>query len=292
MNIHGKGFENYSYNMNRVISFCLILSLVFISCNQDRTDYPGPPEYDLKKPFQYKLPLELDEISGVAFYAKDSSIFAINDEKGRLYKIGIGPGKQIDFWEFSEGADFEDLVRVDSTFYVLQSHGSIIRVNFRGNAIIPPRVFPFPFGVENEFEILYYDSSKAKLIMICKDCDADKKSSLTTYSFDPATEQFSDASFTISVDSIAASLNMKKFRFKPSAASINPVDSSLYIVSAINKLLVITDLNGRVKKAYHTNFGYFKQPEGITFTPWGTMIISNEAADIGVADILFFTRRK
>lgn len=281
-------------NMNRVIIilFCL-MSLAFIHCNQENTNYSSPPGYNLLKPYQYKLPLELDEISGVSFYAKDSSIFAINDERGRLYKIGLGPDKKIDYWNFSPGADFEDVVMIDSTFYVLQSHGSVIKVSFdQSGKIMPTKTFPFPFGVENEFEILYYDESKKKLILICKDCDTDKKNSLTTYSFDPVTNQFGQGSFSISVDSIAKLLGVKKFRFKPSAASINPVDSSLYIVSAINRLLVVTDRDGKVKKVYRISHSLFKQPEGISFTPWGTMIISNEAADIGVADILIFSRRK
>jgi uncharacterized protein YjiK len=282
-------------NMNRFIIFlfCLV-SLAFIHCNPENTNYSSPPGYDLLKPYQYKLPLDLDEISGVSFYPKDSSIFAINDEKGWLYKIKIGgPKKEIAHWEFANGADFEDVVMVDSIFYVLQSHGSIIKVSFdQSGNILPSRKFPFPFGVENEFEILYYDESKRKLILICKDCDADKKSSLTTYSFDPVTDRFSEGSFSISVDSIAKLLGVTKFRFKPSAASINPADSSLYIVSAINRLLVVTDRDGHIKKVYRIAHSLFKQPEGITFTPWGTMIISNEAADIGVADILIFSRRK
>lgn len=280
--------------MNRFIifSFCLI-SLAFVHCNQENTHFTSPPEYDLLKPRQFKLPTELDEISGVAFYAKDSSIFAINDEKGWLYKIKLGVNQDINTWKFAKGADFEDIVMVDSTFYVLQSHGSIFKVNFdTSGKILPPKLFPFTFGVENEFEILYYDDVKKKLVLICKDCDADKKSALTTYSFDPATEQFEQGSFTIRVDSIAQMMGMKKFRFKPSAASINPVDSNLYIISAINRLLVITDRDGKLKKAYRISHSIFKQPEGITFTPWGSMIISNEFADVGVADILIFSRRK
>jgi hypothetical protein len=268
------------------------MSLGFLHCNQRRSDYSGPPGYDMKKPYQFKLPLELDEISGVSFYPKDSTIFAINDEKGWLYKIHVGPKKEIDRWKFASGADYEDVVMLDSTFYVLQSHGTIIRINFLPSRNLVTKEFPFPFGVENEFEILYYDDMRKRLILICKDCDSDKKSFLTTYSFDPVTEQFSNSSFTIRVDSIAASLGVKKFRFKPSAASINPADSSLYIISAINKILVVTDRDGRLKKAYPISPAWFKQPEGIAFTSWGTMIISNEAADVGVADLLIFSRQK
>jgi hypothetical protein len=66
----------------------------------------------------------------------------------------------------------------------------------------------------------------------------------------------------------------------------------LYIISAINKVLVVTDVNGRFKNAVKIDEGMFKQPEGITFTPQGGMFISNEAADVGVADILYFAYNK
>lgn len=279
--------------MNRFITllFCLMISWSLISCKEEPVNYSSPQGYDLTKPYQFKLPIALDEISGVAFYPKDSTIFAINDERGQLFKIKVGDQKNIKWWDFSRGADFEDLTMVDSIFYVLQSNGTIIRIKFDPAGRIATKTFPFPYK-GNEFEILYWDDTKRKLILICKDCDADKKSSLTTYSFDPITYEFSDNSFSIDVNAIANSIGKKKIRFKPSAAAINPVDSSLYIISAINKLLVVTDLDGKFKNAYHISRHWFKQPEGITFTPWGTIIISNEAADIGVADILIFSKGK
>jgi uncharacterized protein YjiK len=218
-------------------------------------------------------------------------VFAINDERGWLYKLGVGSHRSITRWKFSSGADFEDVVMHDSVFYILQSNGTIFRVEAGPNGIGPATEIPFQYNQENEFESLYWDDEKKKLILICKDCEFDKKRSLTTFSFDPATGQFSDQSFSIKVDTIAAAVGEKKIKFKPSAAAINPADSLLYIVSAINKMIVVTDRNGNFKKVYHTP-SLFKQAEGITFAPNGTMIISNEAADVGVADILIFPRRK
>jgi hypothetical protein len=278
--------------MSRTRLLCCIIPLVLAGCGNEKSVYSSPPGYNLQKPYKMKLPLELDEISGLAFYAKDSSVFAINDERGLLYKLPLGAKNQhINRWEFSKGADFEDLVLLDSTFYVLQSRGTLIQVNFTGNKLYSKEI-PFQYASQNEFEILYYDDQRRKLILICKDCESDKKNSLTTFSFDPSTGKFSDSSFTIDVTSIAASLGEKKIKFKPSAAAINPVDSLLYIVSAINKLVVVTDRDGRFKKSYRIDPSLFKQPEGIAFTPWGSIIISNEAADIGVADILIFTPGK
>lgn len=267
---------------------CLLLSFAFIHCNKPGR-YSSPPGYNLQQAYQIKLPLELDEISGVAYYPKDTSVFAINDERGWLYKLSVGRKKGMMRWEFSNGADFEDIVLLDSIFYILQSNGDINRVAFVDSSALISKKFPFKYKQDNEFEILYYDDSRKKLIMICKDCESDKKKSLTTYTFDPVTNEFSDASFSIDVTAIAASLQKKKIRFKPSAATINPADSMLYIISSVNKLLVITDRNGVFKKAYSIDPALFKQPEGISFTPSGTLIISNESAGVGVANILIFS---
>lgn len=270
----------------------MTLSFLFIQCSSDTqpTIVKSPPGYNMKTTIQVKLPLELDEISGVAYYPVDSSIFAINDEKGWLYKIKKR-GREIQRWKFSPGADFEDVVLLDSIFYVLQSNGNIMRLTFSEQNTVNVQQFYFDKTGQSksEFEILYYDPVKKKMILICKDCELDKKKSLTTFSFDPHSGQYNDSSFRIDVTKIAAAIGEEKIRFKPSAASINPKTGELFIISAINKLLVVADTNGQFKQAYKIDPGIFKQPEGLTFTPAGDLIISNEAADVGVADILFFT---
>jgi uncharacterized protein YjiK len=274
--------------------YLFLLAIVSYHCHNTgkETVVVNPEGYNMQTAVQIKLPLELDEISGVAYHPVDSSVFAINDEKGWLYKIK--KGRQIERWKFSQGADFEDVVLLDSIFYVLQSNGNIIRLSFGSQNIVAVQQYYYSQSGEskNEFEILYYDSVKRKLILICKDCETDKKKSLTTFSFDPFAGAYSDSSFSINVTDIATAIGEKKLRFKPSAASINPKNGLLYIISAINKLLVVADNNGRIKNVYKVDESVFKQPEGITFTPTGGMIISNEAADVGVADILYFSYNK
>ena len=251
----------------------------------------SPDGYNLRTAYETKLPLELDEISGVAFYSSDSSVFAINDEKGWLYKLK--KGQPIRRWKFSAGADFEDVVLLDSVFYVLQSNGNILRLSFAEQNRVAVQRYQFPQGPsKNEFEIVYYDKKREKLILMCKDCESDNKKTLTTFSFDPHTGAYSDSSYVVDIKEIAKSLGEDKIKFKPSAASINPRDGLLYIISAINKLIVVTDNDGKFKNVYQIDEAIFKQPEGITFTPGGGMIISNEAADVGVANILYFPYNK
>jgi len=276
-------------------AFVLCLFIAFInshctsSANGDPA-YKSPDGYDLNKPFLLKLPVELDEISGLAFYAKDTSVFAVGDEFGWLYKVPLTAGKPIRKWKFSGDGDYEDLVMVDKVFYVLQSDGDITAFTFDDHNQILSQQEEFP-AKGNEFEILYYDPHLFKLTMICKDCESDKKKALTAFHFNLLNKRFDDSA-SINVTAIASMIGEKKMKFKPSAAAINPVTDELFILSSINKLLVIADRKGNPKQAYPLDEGLFKQPEGITFTPQGDMLISNESAKSGVANILFFKYNK
>lgn len=237
-----------------------------------------------------KLPVELDEISGLAFYPIDTSVFAIGDEYGYLYKIPLTKGKPIRKWKFSSQGDYEDLVMVDKVFYVLQSNGNITAFTFDDHNQILTQQKHFPSS-GNEFEILYYNPHMFKLILMCKDCESDKKKALTAIHFNLLNKNFDDSA-SIDVTVIAKMIGEKKIKFKPSAAALHPITDELYIVSSINKLLVVCDRNGNAKTAYPIDPVLFKQPEGITFTPQGDMIISNEAAGRGVAELLFFKYNK
>ncbi len=269
-----------------------IYTLLAAQCSGDgRAKFESPDGYDFSKPWKLNLPIELDEISGIVFYPKDSSVFAINDEFGWLYKIHLVGTRGIQKWKFSDAGDYEDLVLIDSVFYALQSNGSIVAFTFGDSNTVRRHDTQFP-SKGNEFEILFYDSLTHKLSLICKDCDIDKKKSLTRYFFNPRSQSFEDTTSPIDVRKVAIMLGEKNLKFKPSAAAIHPHTGELYIVSAVNDLLVITDSASNPKIAYPIDGKIFKQPEGITFTPGGDMIISNEAADQGVANILLFKYHK
>ena len=269
----------------------LMICLAVSGCDhiQDKK-YKSPVGYDLRNPIVFKLPLELDEISGIAFHKIDTSVLAINDEFGMLYKVYLNNPKRLEKWKFSNGADFEDMVLLDSIFYVLKSNGDIITFKFDADSILLVEN-QFPAGSENEFEILYYDSVFHRIMLICKDCELDKKKTLSTYSYDPWTLEYAIDSFKIDVLRIAAMAGEEKMKFKPSAAGIHPVTGELYIISSVNKLLVVADRVGNAKEVYKIDPRLFKQPEGLSFTPKGTLIISNESADVGVANLMVFPYR-
>jgi len=264
--------------------------LFFFSCDS-KNSFPNPPGYDFSRPYVYRLPTALDEISGVVYYPKDNSVFAIQDEKGWLFKIHLGSPLKIERWKFSNSGDYEDVSLVDSQFFVLKSKGVVEKFKFSSGDSLMFQSFKVPEDAKNEFETLFYDSSLRKLILVCKNCERDKKSDVSSWAFDPNTDSFS-SSFTISTSKIREELNEEKMRFKPSAAAMDPLTGELYILASVNKALVVLNKDHSVKNCYKIDPALFKQPEGITFTPRGDLIISNEAAEKNSADILFFQYHK
>lgn len=290
----------------RNLFIALTITLAFAFCRQgdakhnttagnkrSTENYSSPPGYDLSHPVVFNLRSELDEISGVVFYPKDTSVFAVCDDNGWLYKLHLTGKQQVEKWKFSKGDDFEDLVLKDSTFYVLASSGQITAFKFSGNKPAASNTFSLHMNGTNEFETLYADSSSGKLMMVCKDCDDDPNNSVSGFTFDPSSASFSNSSaFTLNVSDIAGQLGLNKMKFKPSAATINPLTKELYVLSSVNKALVVADKNGNIKSSYNLSPRIYKQPEGITFTPAGDLIISNESADIGAANILIIKLKK
>jgi uncharacterized protein YjiK len=281
---------------NRTGLLSLLLIIVLWSCGssaKEEGSFTSPPGYNLDRPVVFKLPQSLDEISGIAYVQKDNSVLAINDEHGWLYKIHLKSDLDLQKWQYFKGADFEDLVLIDSTFFVLESSGNIIQFRFITPDSVQVKEHDFPVEGRNEFEILYHDKQKRQLVLLCKDCEQDDKNSLTAFAFNLDSSAYATApAYVIDIRKIEELMDEKKLRFKPSAATVNPLTNDLFIVSSINKALVISDLNGVPKQVYKINPKLYKQPEGIAFTPRGDLLISNESADIGAANVLFFKYKR
>ena len=128
--------------------------------------------------------------------------------------------------------------------------------------------------------------------MMCKDCEMDKKKELSAFQFDPGSKNFEHPPLKLNVSRIAELADKHKMKFKPSAAAISPLTGELFIISSINKMLVVADEGLHAKKVYHLSRKEFKQPEGLTFLPNGDLLISNESADNGAANILIFRYEK
>jgi len=182
----------------------------------------------------------------------------------------------------------------DSVFYVLISNGDIETLRFGNNNSITITTSQFPDADKkaNEFESLYYDDSLKQLVLFCKSCEDDGHKMTSAWGYNISTQVYTPAVYAIDVALIAQKFGLDKMKLKPSAVAINPVTNEFYILASVNKLLVVTDRQGKFKEAYELDPAIYKQPEGIAFTAAGDMIISNESHETGVATILILKNRK
>lgn len=295
LNVQPRNYKIYQPAYLHISMTTIRISLIFslfllYACirKKEAISYSSPINYDLANPVIINLKPDLDEISGIFYYSKDTSVFAVNDELGVLYKIYIRPKIQVKKWKFSDDGDYEDIVLHDSTFYALQSNGNVKSFTFSSKDSVTAEDCSLPVDGRNEFESLYYDPFQQKIILLCKDCEEDREK-IPAYFFDPTDRMFSDAPlYKINPDDIAELLGAEKIKFHPSAAAVNPVTKDLYILSSVNKIMAISSKKGKIKEAYFLDPKLFKQPEGLAFTPAGDMLISNEAAASGAPNILFF----
>ena len=272
-------------------TFFSLLIFLICGCSQNSKgfSYPKLEGYDLANPVMIHLKTELDEISGIVYYPKDTSVFAINDELGLLYKIYIRKNIKVLKWKFSSEGDYEDLVLHDGTFYALQSNGNIKSFKFLSKDSVAVESGQLPLAGRNDFESLYYDNFHQHIFLVCKDCEIDTRKTISAFSFNPDDQTFVDeAAYQIDVSQIDKLLGNNKTKFKPSAAAIHPLTKELYLISSVTKAIAIADRDGKVREALYIDPRLFKQPEGLTFTPAGDMIISNESAGSGAPNILIF----
>jgi uncharacterized protein YjiK len=270
----------------------LCACLACFSCN-DRS-YGSPKGYDIKKPESRELGKSVNEISGLTYNTDDSSLLAISDSKRKIFQIDLGREKLKDYSEkIYTQSDFEDLVKIDTAIYVLISDGTILQMPLRVADSAQTIVYPSPFKGKNDFETMYYDSSAKGLIIICKECEAEKgQHKRTAYRFDLLSKAFDSTEFySISTEDVKALVKNDDAEFRPSGAAIHPIEKHLYILASAGSLLVITDMHGKVLEVYNLNPDLFPQPEGIAFSPNGTMYISNEGK-YGKPNLLVFLYNK
>ena len=276
------------------VRLTLILSLAFISCNafSDRQDrqYQSPKGYKLTEPHRYRVRESMQEISGIVLDPDERHIYSINDEQGKIFVIDVNTDKPYPTTKFGKSGDYEDLVKTNQGWFVLKSNGILFQVHDIFTDSVSATEYKFSKKGKQEFESVYVDTPSNSVIMICKDCPEDKNESVSSaYRFRLDNMEFDkEAAYQLSVDDIEKLAGIEINHFRPSAAAMHPIEHRLYIISSINRLLVIASREGKIQEVYHLKHKLFNQPEGISFAPNGDMYVSNEAGD-GVADILKFS---
>lgn len=258
-----------------------------------KSDFP----YDLSKPVKYNMPHNLFEISGIVFHNGDpKEVFAIQDEDGDLFHLGLGD-KESKYTKFGAKGDYEDVTIIKNYFIVLKSNGELH--TFPISDLSKPEATNITktkgLVPKAEYEGLAADEKNNMIYVLTKDSKPDSKAKASSiYGFKVGDDASLTAAgeFSLSHKAIEKASGSSKSRFRPSALAKNVKTNEWYILSSVNKLLVITDADFKVKSTQPLDPGLFNQPEGIAFDRDNNLYISNEGGTLAAGNILLFKVRK
>jgi hypothetical protein len=297
-----------------VPSFLPII-MFFFSCHTSGTGEDRKPEsiirnynqagYDLKNPDSIiNLSGALREISGIT-EVDTSTLACIQDENGILFLLDLTAGRIKSQSLFGNPGDYEGIARIGKRIYVLRSDGVIFEIPDYESPDIG--VTSYPSGIPAaDSEGFCYDNKNKRLLIAPKSrIKGEKESKRAIYTFNPDTKKLSSKpvmefklkeiqEFAImnKVDLLLTKNKEKpKIDLKPSAIAIHPLTNRLYLLSGVEKLFLVFNMNGRVEIIEKLDDRIFKQPEGITFLQNGDMIISNEGQS-GQANLLIFRHQR
>lgn len=254
--------------------------------------------YDIYKPAKvFELNDQLREISGLTYY-NEKSLLCINDEKGIIYKYHLKKKEITKKYEFDKSGDYEGIEMIDSLVYVLRSDGNIFEVNHLKEKDISSVKQSTFLNAGNDTEGLAYDTESNSLLIACKGNPAKNnrykgKRAIYKYSLDKKELQHKP-SYLIDQAKIRRLLKFNGYArfsvrlleninpsqgdltFQPSAIAIHPISKNLYVLGSVGKLLIVLNPDGKILSIVKLKRKIFRQPEGICFSPDGTMFISNE----------------
>lgn len=270
-------------NSIRTVILLSILSSALISCAQEKIVYTSPAGYDLTQPETFYLIDALHEISGITFPFRDSDMLvAIEDETGTLYHFQPGE-KDIIHSKFGKKGDYEGIAATSREIVVLKSDGTLYTMSLEHskNGTIQNVIKTEGLIPDDEYEGVAVDTTNDLIYVLCKECKADKKSdTVSGYIIEiKDNKPVVISNFQVDSEQINSFHTLKGKDFRPSALAKNTQTDEWYILSSINKMLVVTDAEWNVKAVYPLNPKHFNQPEGIAFDRYHNLYISNEGGD-------------
>lgn len=276
--------------------FSLLLFLLFFfnSCQQKPEKEPitfsFPTGYSLDEMERILLPDDLAEISGIAWYQNE--LLGIEDESSIIFRIDTKTGKILNKKKFEKNQDIEDILVKNDTVWALRSNGNLYRVTNFKKEVSETSIFEFPSTESRDFEAILTNKSEPYIWIFCKICKWDEgPDRASIFKFHLETMEFDSLpSGTIEKKQLSNFLSdkeLKNMKIQPSAAAVHPLTNEYFLLSSTGKWLMTMDQTMIPKSIHFLNRSLFKQPEGITFAPDGTLYISNESAD-GRANILIF----
>lgn len=285
---------NHKKKLLMIAALSLFISFIAISCvgNKEKV-VSNPPGYNLTKPQKYSMPDILQEVSGIAFNKGDNAfVYAQQDEDGKLFKLPLGT-KDETKTKFAGKGDYEDVSILNNWAILLKSNGDLFSFPLSETKNEETTKVKISTGLvpKGEYEGMFADEATGQVYLLCKSCKEDKNSKLTSgyiLTFQNDGSLKAKGTFKVDASKMDKLTGKKKGTFHPSALAIHPITKEWYIVSSVNKALVILDAKWQVKNVYHLSANMFNQPEGIAFDKNANLYISNEGSETQVGNILRF----
>lgn len=259
--------------------------------------------YEINTPDKsWELPKKLLEISGLS-YIDEYRLACVQDEKGNLYIFNLLTGEIERKIDFEEDGDYEGIEIIKNDAWVLKSNGTLYRIiNYLNENENKVEKYPTILTRKNDAEALGYETGSKKLLIGCKGHpfvdDKKGKDFKGIYVFDIETRLLDLKPFLlIDLDFIKdlknyntitklgvellANLDHAKgdLTFQPSALAVHPLTQEIYILASVGNLLMVYSPDKKIQTIIQLNTKVHPQPEGICFSPDGTLYISNEGKE-------------
>jgi uncharacterized protein YjiK len=259
------------------------------------TDYQFP--YDITNADkEYELKGELREISGLTYY-NDHSVLCVNDEKGIIYKYNLKKEEITKKYKFARRGDYEGIEMFGKQVCVLRSDGTLFFIDKLEKETSFVKKLNL-LHARNNTEGLGFDAKNNSLLIACKGAPGKGKSykgQRAIYRYSLETNKLSETpDYLIDQEQIRTILRFNGYSkfsvkllesinpsegdatFQPSAVAVHPLSNNLYVLASVGKLLIVLSPEGEILALVKLQRKQFQQPEGICFSPDGTLFISNE----------------
>jgi hypothetical protein len=276
------------------------------------------PAPDLARPLRsFPLPAALREVSAVTAVDADT-VACLDDEKGLLFFVDVHDGRLRAARSFGPDGDYEGLARVGGEFFVLRSDGQLARVADRDGALAIVETFEVRTA-HHDLEGLCFDPGRGVLLLAPKDVlkparqDADDARTATDRRAQAAERKamrdhrelfawdvrerrllpepvlrLSVAELRAQADARGDALPTKTnrrgteraaLRLMFSCIAVHPRTGDLYLLSAIDQVLIVLDASGELRRLHRLDPALLPKPEGLTFLPGGDLVLTSEGVD-------------
>lgn len=246
---------------------------------------------------RFELPTELHEVSALTD-VDASTVACLQDEDATLYLIDAATGRITGRHAFGPPGDMEGLTRVGAEYYALRSDGLVYRMVLSTGSAQVLDTFRLRLPQDN-LEGLGHDERARRLIIAPKGIakgGPEDRGQRALFAYDLIERKLlHEPVMRLSVEDIVAKARAAgihvptrttpkgrevpavKLRF--SSVAIDPINDQHYLLSAVDRVLLVVDRNGRFVTLHQLDASVFPKPEGITFLPDGTLLINSEGKD-------------